>query len=260
MTDVEGLSGLLDTIVADVEKAMGGNIAAAIDAFTNVKKLFGEIEGFNSDCDLTGLLSAFEALASPAGWVKVATNFMDNMSTITSAAAAFEQCGTEPQQCGFSVGEILRLTLGWGLGPIPSLKNVESSWFDAFLSGLQNDPNSISECATDLEGLNTIVAQIITDIEKVASDYAVVFQLIADAKTFIGDLQTFQAPCNVPELLTILQSLTTPAGVTTVVNNFKLNIATIMSDVPAIMNCSSDVTTCGQNAGIVVRLVLGWSI
>lgn len=259
-SDVSGLGSLVDSIVKEVESAVTGNIADAIAAFSNIKKLLGDVKNFNGDCDFTGLLSTFESLATPAGWVKVATNVMSNMSTITSDATALENCTSNAQACGFSIGEILRLTLGWSLGPTTLRQASATTWFDSFLQGLQDNPNSPSECATDLNGLATLVSQIVSDIQKVASDYTVVFQLISDAKTFVTDLDNYAAPCNIPDLISVLESLSTPAGVTTVVNNFKMNIATIMMDAPALANCSADLTTCGLNAGTIVRLVLGWSI
>jgi len=259
-SDVNGVSTLVDSIVSEVESAVTGNIADAIEAFANIKKLLADVKGFNSDCNFTGLLSTLESLATPSGWVSVATNVMTNLSTITSDATALESCTSNAQTCGYSIGEIIRLTLGWSLGPTTLRQAAATTWIDGFLQGLQDNPNSPSECASDLTGLVTLVNQIVDDIKKVSSDYTVVFQLISDAKTLVQDLDNYATPCNVPDLISVLQSLTTPAGVTAVVNNFKMNIATIMMDAPALANCSADLTTCGVNAGTIVRLVLGWSI
>ena len=259
-TDVNGVGSLVDTIVKEVESAVTGNVADAIEAFSNIKKLLNDVKNFNGDCNFTGLLSKIESLATPTGWMSIVSNVMSNLGAITSDATALENCTSNAQTCGYSIGEILRLTLGWGLGPTTLRQAAATTFFDSFLQGLQNNPNSPSECATDLTGLAALVSQIVADIQKVASDYTVVFQLISDAKTFVTDLDNYAAPCNVPDLISVLQSLTTPAGVTNVVNNFKMNIATIMMDAPALANCSADLTTCGLNAGTIVRLVLGWSI
>ena len=259
-SDVNGVGSLVDSIISEVESAVSGNIADAIEAFSNVKKLLADVKGFNGDCNFTGLLSTLESLATPSGWVSVATNVMTNLSTITSDATALETCTSNAQTCGYSIGEIIRLTLGWSLGPTTLRQTSATTWIDGFLQGLQDNPNSPSECASDLTGLVTLVNQIVADIQKVASDYTVVFQLISDAKTLVQDLNNYSTPCNVPDLISVLKSLTTPAGVTAVVNNFKMNIATIMMDAPALANCSADLTTCGLNAGTIVRLVLGWSI
>ena len=261
VTDVEGLSGLADNIIADVEKAFGGNIAAALEAFTDIKKLLSDVEGFNGDCDLSGLVSALENLGTTAGWVAVAKNFIANLGTIESDASAFTTCTTSPGQCGYSLGEILRLTLGWSLGPTASLQSTpEGSWFEGFLQGLQSSPNASNECVSNLNAMGPVFQNVISDLENVATDFTLVFQLISDAKTLLADFEGLNSPCNISDLLDVLQSLSTSAGINTLINNFKLNVGTIMQDAPAIMNCSASVTTCGENVGVILRLVLGWSI
>ena len=263
INDVESLSGLLTTIYQDAEKALGGSMSSAVAVFTNLKKLISSLDSDNSECNIDGFFKTMTSLTTPEGWVKVVLNVGENWPAIDTTAQTMNTCGSNPTSCGFSVGTILRLSLGWGLGPSsakPVQADAPATWFDGFLAGLENNPNSANQCVSDLNSLQGLVADLIQDVQKVLTDYSEVFQLIADAKTFWADVQKFGTPCNVPELVTILQSLSTPEGINTVVNNFKINVATIMSDAPAIMNCSSDVATCGQNAGIIVRLVLGWSI
>jgi hypothetical protein len=261
VTDLTTVVPLTQTIIKEVKSAITGNVADAVEAFENIKKLLGDVEAFNADCNFSGLLSKVESLATPTGWMAIATNVMSNYATIAADCLALENCDTDADTCGENIGSVFRLALGWSLGPASSLKQAAvTSWFDGFLQGLQTDPNSPSECATDLQGLATLASQIVADIEKVASDYTIVFQLISDAKTFISDLDNFAAPCNIPALVTILESLTTPTGVTDIVNNFKMNIAAITMEVPAILNCQSNLTSCGLNSGKIVSQVLGWNI
>ena len=191
-SDVSSLGSLVGSIAKEVESAVTGNATDATAAFSNIKKLLSDVKGFNDDCNFTGLLSKIESLATPTGWVKVAGNVVSHLNSITSDAKALKHCTSNAQTCGYSLGEILRLTLGWGLGPTALRQTSATAWFGGFLQGSQDNTNSFSQRASDLNGLATFASQIVTDIQKSASDYLGVFQRIRDTRKTNSDLSTSQ--------------------------------------------------------------------
>lgn len=268
VTDVNGMEPLFEDIYNNVKSVIGGNYLDILSLVSEVKTAWTDIEGFNGDCNVNGLITVIESLGTLQGWTNVAENFMANFATISSDASAFLSCPSEAEQCGESLGEILRLTLGWGLGSssrLPAAKPVRdsnfSAWVQAFINGLEVDPSANNVCGTDLLSMSSNFEAIYQDIISLSQgNTASLIALAADAKTLWSKLQAFSSPCNLPELETTLQNLATPTGITALIGNITRNWSTIETDAKNVQNCAADVATCGQSAGELIQLVLGWGI
>jgi hypothetical protein len=268
VTDVNGMEPLFIDIYTNVKAVIGGNYFDILSLVSEVKTAWTDIEGFNGDCDVNGLISVIESLGTLQGWANVAENFMANIQTITTDAGAFLSCPSEAEQCGESLGEILRLTLGWGLGSTssaPKSKPVRdtnlTAWVQAFINGLEVDPSANNVCGTDLLGMSSNFEALYQDILSLSQgNVASMIALAADAKTLWSKLQAFSSPCNLPALETTLQGLTTPTGITALIGNITRNWSSIATDAQTVQNCAANVAACGQSAGEIIQLVLGWGI
>ena len=268
ITDVSSIEPLFTSIYQDAVDVINGDYFDVISLISDVKTAISDIEGFDGDCNVNGLVSVVESLGTTAGWVTVAENFMANFGTISTDAAAFLQCPSNPTQCGYSLGAILRMTLGWGLGSdsaIAPKKRVADSnfatWMQSFVNGLEAEPSSNNICANDLLGLSTGFESIYNDLISLSQgNSAALFSLISDAKTLLNNMESFSSPCNLPELESILANLATPGGVMELVNHVTKNWSALQADATNVQNCEANVALCGQSAGEIVQLVLGWGI
>jgi hypothetical protein len=267
ITDVNGMEPLFEDIYNNAVAVIGGNYLDILSLVGEVKTAWDDIEGFDGDCNVNGLITVIESLGTLQGWETVAENFMANFGTISTAAPAFLSCPSAPQQCGYSLGEILRLTLGWGLGPNTSAapKRVRDSnvtaWVQAFINGLETDPSSNNICGTDLLSLSSNFESLYQDIISLSQgNVAAGIALYADAKQLWSKLQAFSSPCNLPELESILEGITTPQGIMSIVGNVSRNWSTISADLKTIQACSVDAAACGTACGSLVQETLGWGI
>jgi hypothetical protein len=267
VTDVNGMEPLFDEIYKNVVAVIGGDYLDVLDLVSEIKTAYSDITGFGSDCNVNGLVSVIESLGTLQGWSTVAENFMANFDTISTDAAAFLQCPSEAQQCGHSLGEILRLTLGWGLGSTstPMTKKFRetnfTTWVQAFINGLEANPSANNVCATDLMSLSGNFESIYQDILSLeGGNTGALIALGADLKQLYTNLKAFSSPCNLQALETTLAGLMTPSGVTALIGNITRNWSSIATDAKNVQNCSADVAACGEGAGEIIQLVLGWGI
>lgn len=268
VTDVNGMEPLFTDIYNNIKAVIGGNYFDILSLVSEVKTAWSDIEGFNGDCDVNGLISVIESLGTLQGWATVASNFMANIQTITTDAGAFLNCPSEAEQCGESLGEILRLTLGWGLGSSSSVSASKpvrdtnlTAWVQAFINGLEVDPSANNVCGTDLLSMSSNFEALYQDILSLSQgNVASMIALAADAKQLWSKLQTFSSPCNLPALESTLQNLSTPTGVTALIGNITRNWSKIAADAQTVQNCAANVAACGQSAGEIIQLVLGWGI
>lgn len=127
--------------------------------------------------------------------------------------------------------------------------------------GLEASPNGSDQCIQGLSSLSTLYTALMTDLKAVvAGNMSAIFQLITDYKSFSSTLDANSAACNVPALLSVLKSLTTPEGLAQVSANVKANWSAIETAGESLLSCTQDPYQCGFSAGEVVHLALGWSL
>lgn len=261
-TDLINANDEIMAVVADVQKIIAGNELYVVQLISDAGKVVDILEASNSDCQWTTLINEIKGLSTAAGRTQILSNVMKNISGIMSYAEQLPQCPTNWAICGYNVAEIFSLIFNWKI-TVPSFKaSPEASWFDGLLQGLQTSPNAANECVSDLNGLAPQVQTIVAEVKSLVAsgNIAGIMTIIANAKQLMNSVDGLAAPCNIDQLLSTLESLNTPAGVTAFLGNIKSNFGTIATNVPAVLNCGSNVTSCGESVGVIVRLALSWSI
>lgn len=251
-------------VVADAQKIIAGDETYLFQLISDAGKVVDTLEASNSDCQWTTLIDEIKGLSTAAGRTQILSNVMKNISGIMSYAEQLPQCPTNWAICGYNVAEIFSLIFNWKITvPNTSFKaSPEASWLDGLLQGLQTSPNAANECVSDLNGLAPQVQTIVAEVKSLVAtgNIAGIMTIIANAKQLMNSVEGVAAPCNLDQLMTTLESLNTPAGVTNLVSNIKSNFGSIAANVPAVLNCGSNVTSCGESVGVIVRLALSWSI
>lgn len=263
-TELSSLSGLLSKVVNDVDSIVSGN-----DVWGQFAKDMGEliekVEGFNSDCNFSGLISKIESFLTPTGIIELLKNVFENIDSLKDEISGLGSCPDNWETCGENVGKILREVIGWSLNhklnKKLALKSDLTNFFDGMIAGLA-DNNSNDACLQDLSSVKSDFDEILDNIKKVFSgDIFVISKVFDEAEDLLKKLGSFSDECNLSQLGTILDSLLTVNGWEQLLKNYISNASTINSDVSGIVNnCSSDWTTCGNDAGSIVRLVLGWTL
>jgi len=247
-------------VVADAQKIIGGNEAYLFQLISDAGKVVDTLEASNSDCQWTTLINEIKGLGTAAGRTQILGNVIKNISGITSYAEQLPQCPTNWAICGYNVAEIFSLIFNWKI-TVP-LASPATSWLDGLLQGLQTSPNAANVCVSDINGFAPQVQTIVAEVKSILAtgNIADVLTLYANAKQLLASVEGVAAPCNLPQLLAALQALQTPQGATAFLSNLKANFGAIAANVPAVLNCSSNVTGCGESVGVIVRLALQWSI
>lgn len=261
-TDLINANDEIMAVVADAQKIIAGDETYLFQLISDAGKVVDTLEASNSDCQWTTLINEIKGLGTAAGRTQILGNVMKNISAITSYAEQLPQCPTNWAICGYNVAEIFSLIFNWKISVPLTQAGPAVSWFDGLLQGLQTSPNAANVCVSDINGFAPQVQTIITEVKSIIStgNIADVFTLIANAKQLLTSVEGLAAPCNLPQLLSALQALKTPQGVSDFLSNLKANFGAISANVPAVLNCSSNVASCGESVGEIVRLALQWSI
>ena len=260
-TELQSLSGLLSEVVKQVESIAGGNGSWGTFA-KEMGELIDKVEGFNSDCNFSGLISTLESFATPTGLLTLLKNAFNNLDTLKTDSKALENCPSDWETCGKNVGAIFRTLTGWNLNA-QRLRSVNDAveFFGGLVSGLQKNPDSPDACITNLNTLNSDFNQIISEVQKfLGGNVFVITTIIEDVKNIVAKLDGFAGDCNISGLEGILEGLVTPQGWQQLITNYIANSATINSDFEGVLKCSSDYKSCGQDIGTIFKLVLGWGI
>ena len=115
---VQGLSSLTPQVTkleTDLKSVLSGNLAAAFQLYADFKNLYSAAEDESSVCNIPALLTVLKSLTTAAGVNQFVANVKANWSAIEADGENILNCQEDAYQCGFSAGEVLRLTLNWSL-------------------------------------------------------------------------------------------------------------------------------------------------
>lgn len=113
--DLTNLQGLWTQTMQDITNLVSGDVAASFAVIADFKSLLSALQGDSQDCNLPQLGVTLSGLLTPQGVTQLVSNFQANMEGILQASAGLSNCGSNESACGYSVGEVLRLVLGWGI-------------------------------------------------------------------------------------------------------------------------------------------------
>lgn len=130
-----------------------------------------------------------------------------------------------------------------------------------FVQGVEANPAVPSQCGKDLaialETSSTLVADIKDVLDGVQGAFT---KLVVDFQSSSQNFAPIESDCNFSALEIQLKNLLSPNGVNTLFTNYFRNIQAISESVQELDDCSSDYFTCGQSAGTVFRLLVGWTL
>ena len=229
-----------------------GSMGYLVSDLLNLKQAFTQTE---PTCNYTGLTQVLESLNMNT----LVNNVMAHAGAIISDYQKLQGCEADVFTCGLYIGDIIRMSLGWGwYAPAPF---NGQDFLSGLVHGLETSPNGSDQCIEGLNSLSTLYTALMAELKAVlAGNMSAIFQLITDYKSFSSALDANSAACNVPALLSVLKSLTTPEGLAQVSSNVKANWSAIETAGESLLSCTQDPYQCGFSAGEVVHLALGWSL
>jgi hypothetical protein len=269
--DLSTVIGDSQAVIADLQALAKGTQGAFTQLVLDLQKAPALLEPVAKDCDFAGLKQQLTKLFSPAGYSMVLTNYMKNMKQISQIMIQWEDT-TDPKQFGIYTGQIFHYLVGWSLNG-KKLHHAEleteleagypdvSLIVQGFLNGVQTNPTEASECLTDSKVFFSSFHQIFEDaMNTVMGKSGALAQLMMDLKSFSSKVPNFAQICNLTGLAQQIEVLLSPNGFTLMAKTYFKNQEQINNDLITVKACSNDYYSCGQAAGDVVKVLLGWSI
>lgn len=184
--------------------------------------------------------------------------------TIDKDIATLKNCSANYTACGYAVGEIVRLLIGWQLNANNPAQNINYSsallnWgvvTTGFISGLNND------------GLN-VKGACLKEVEKVAVFLSKAFNNelnlkgLDDLNAFISSLEDFNleendiySACPFKKLLENVNGAMTQEGYEIFKENYFRHLPAIQTEIEFINRCSENLSACGQSASNIASHLL----
>lgn len=113
--------GVLDGLDGSHSGTCSKDLGALSDdliAFSSaLDHLFQGIKLYEGTCTFDGLGEHITDLMRTTGYSQLAANYFTNMGEISAALGTLGDCSADYSKCGNSLGEVVRLLIGWSLQP-----------------------------------------------------------------------------------------------------------------------------------------------
>lgn len=163
-----------------------------------------------------------------------------------------------------AAGQYLGMAMAFVVpSPTVNLRTAPTDIIDlaeGFVSGLEGNTQTPGNCMIAVDTTGSALYQILTDAKKVLSgNYAVVNQLMKELKSIIPTAASVNSECDWATLESKIDAFL-KLGPKAALSKYFINRSTIDSDVQKVKDCTADFAGCGQAAGEIVRIMLGWSL
>lgn len=105
----------VNAFVSDFLQMVLGDEKAVTYFLLDGKDVFGDFQASGTVCNWKSLGSALQALTTSAGQATLVQSFTANLGTFLLDFQQLALCGSQWNSCGFALGELLRMTLSWGI-------------------------------------------------------------------------------------------------------------------------------------------------
>ena len=102
-------------VIDDIVALDAGDLSRAERLFDDAAQLYNSLKDSKDLCNYSGLVEIIKSLSTDAGRKAIEDNYRKNFLVITGDLISLLGCDSDYKKCGHSLGEILRLLLGWGL-------------------------------------------------------------------------------------------------------------------------------------------------
>ena len=206
-------------------------------------------------------------LMSPDGYSIILKNYFRNMKQISESIQGYEDCST-PNQCGLYVGQMAKYLIGWSLNnPKNVHAGLETSTNDVtqlikgLVNGLQSSPTSASQCITEVNAFLSNADVLVQDIlDVIDAKTGALAKLLYDFSGTSKKFPDFMTICNAEGLVNQIEKLMSPDGMMIIMTHYMKNQGQITRDMQALEVCDTNYFNCGQAAGNMFKVMVGWSI
>eukprot|EP00358_Blepharisma_japonicum_P005717 CAMPEP_0202941566 /NCGR_PEP_ID=MMETSP1395-20130829/1684_1 /ASSEMBLY_ACC=CAM_ASM_000871 /TAXON_ID=5961 /ORGANISM="Blepharisma japonicum, Strain Stock R1072" /LENGTH=471 /DNA_ID=CAMNT_0049636905 /DNA_START=16 /DNA_END=1431 /DNA_ORIENTATION=+ len=256
----------LPTVIAAFEKVESEGIAYVLDFANAVRDFLPYVTPLSTDCAWNTLEAQIAAIFN-GGIKSFAMRYYTNIKVIDADLSNVRVCETNFNECGRSLGEVMRLLLNWSLNAekLPHFEAASYSDLMVFLGGLakglEGEVSTAGPCYQALSTAGTSANTIVAEIEKLAGgDFTVVSQLIEDIKAFLPQAESIDGVCPFKALFESVDAVFKPDGFKPFFVRYYKYIKTVNADLYNVVNCSADYSLCGQSLGNAIDLLFNWAL
>jgi len=105
----------INAFVSDFLQMVSGDEKAVTYFLLDGKDVLGDFQASGALCNWPSLGTAAQALTTSAGQATLVMSFSVNLGVFLLDFQQLGVCGSQWNSCGFTVGELLRMTLSWGI-------------------------------------------------------------------------------------------------------------------------------------------------
>lgn len=105
----------VSAFVGDLLQMIFGDEKAVTYFLLDGKVVFGDLQVSGAVCDWPSLGTAVQALTTSAGQATLVMSFSANLGVFLLDFQQLGVCSSQWSACGFAAGELLRMTLSWGI-------------------------------------------------------------------------------------------------------------------------------------------------
>lgn len=129
------------------------------------------------------------------------------------------------------------------------------NFFKGLLLGLGNGSTQCEKDSTVISHEFGILYQDILNAQ--ANSY---LPILSDFMNIKSDLEKAQVSCDINGLAKKIAKLLGPAGKATIMRNYAFHSIEINANLKKIQHCAENIYECGQSAGDIFKLMIGWSL
>jgi hypothetical protein len=102
-------------VIDDIVALDAGDLSRAERLFDDATELYNSLKDSKDVCNYSGLAEIIKSLSTDAGRKAIEANYLKNQFVINVDLISLLGCSLDYKKCGHSLGEVVRLVLGWGL-------------------------------------------------------------------------------------------------------------------------------------------------
>lgn len=226
-------------------------------------------------CGLNQVQKSLEAGLTIKGKFWFELNLADNLKTVMTMLDTF---GTEIKAknntaSGATLGKITSMLVPYIAPtpptPTPTLsleleafdQTVYLLWWKGLVTSLSINPKKIGPCGTFLTGVANNTVNPMRDLSTILSKNMGGFKtLFGDMAKSLTYMQTYTNTCAFDSLKDNIIELTQPKAMSELLARYATRALSINSAIVNIKNCYTNIYSCGQAYGTIIKYMLNWSI
>lgn len=114
-TSLTKLNSYANELAENIKKAVKGDTSVVPSLIINLKQVRSEHKKVMASCDFNSFIEDVKNALTPDGTKEFMMNIMLNHAKIQSFIKSFETCSANTSKCGFDLGQLVQLLLGYSI-------------------------------------------------------------------------------------------------------------------------------------------------